>query len=102
VFLVNGTILMLCVPDEDGIAADRTIKRDYFGMHRFEWPDDSSVEFHLPYGEWIRVLRANHLEVEDLIEIRPPEGAVTRYPFCTIDWARRWPSEEVWVARKTL
>ena len=32
--------------------------RPQFGMHRFEWPDDDSVEFHLPHGEMIALLRA--------------------------------------------
>jgi hypothetical protein len=27
-------------------------------------------------------------------------GATTHYPFVTVEWARRWPSEEVWIARK--
>src|SRR4051812_21638565 len=40
VFLVNGTILMLCMPDEDNVAATDRMVRDYFGMHRFEWPND--------------------------------------------------------------
>ena len=76
------------------------LRRDYFGMHRFEWPDDDSVEFHLGYGDWIRLLRANGFEVENLVELRPREGATTRYPYVTAEWARRWPSEEVWIARK--
>jgi SAM-dependent methyltransferase len=100
-FLVNGTMLMLCIPDleSDGPATERLL-RPYFGMHRFEWSDDPSIEFHLEYGEWIRLLRTNRLEVTDLIEIRPPEDATTRYPFVTLDWARKWPCEEVWKARK--
>ncbi|MDB5057611.1 MAG: Methyltransferase type 11 [Chloroflexi bacterium] len=100
IFLVNGTILMLCAPDEDGVPAEDRMIRDYFGMHRFEWPEDSSVEFHLGYGDWIRLLRRNGFEVENLIELRAPEGATTRYPYVTPQWARRWPSEEVWIARK--
>jgi SAM-dependent methyltransferase len=53
VFLGNGAILMLCVPDlEADDPADERLKRDYFGMHRFEWPDDDSLEFHLGYGDW--------------------------------------------------
>ena len=99
IFLVNGTVLMLCVPDEDDIPAGETLLRPYFGMHRFEWPDDESVEFHLGYGDWIRLLRGNGFEVEDLIELRPAEGSTTSYPFVTLDWARRWPSEQVWKAR---
>lgn len=100
IFLVNGTILMLCAPDEDGVPAGTTLLRDYFGMHRFEWPDTTAVEFHLGYGDWIRLLRRNGFEIEDLVELRPPAHATTRYPYVTLEWARRWPSEQVWIARK--
>jgi SAM-dependent methyltransferase len=100
VFLVNGVLMALCVPDEEGVPAGDRMLRPYFGMHRFEWPDDDSVEFHLPHGEIVALLRRTGFEVEGLEEIRPPEDAVTRYPFVTLDWARRWPCEEVWKARK--
>ncbi len=100
IFLTNGTILMLCMPDAEAPAEDRLI-RDYFGMHRFEWADDPGVEFHVGYGEMLRLLRGSGFEVTDFIEIRAPEGATTRYsPYVTPEWARRWPSEEVWKARK--
>jgi len=99
-FLVNGALLMLCMPDADGVPAGTALLRPQFGMHRVEWSSDQSVEFHLPHGEWIRLLRRHGFEVEDLIELRPPAGATTRYPFVTLDWARRWPCEEVWKARK--
>jgi len=101
VFLVNGTLLMLTMPEleADGPATDRLV-RDYFGMHRFDWPEDNTVAFHLGYGDWIRLLRANGFEVEDLIEVRPPEGSTTDHPFVTLDWSRRWPCEQVWKARK--
>lgn len=99
-FLVNSSIFMLFAPDDDS-AATTTLQRDYFGMHRFEWPgDDNSVEFHLGYGDWIRLFRANGFEVEDLVELQAPGGATTRYGFVTPEWAHRWPSEEVWFARK--
>src|SRR3954469_4034860 len=32
VFLGNGTIMMLCVPDEDGVPAENWMRRPYFGM----------------------------------------------------------------------
>jgi SAM-dependent methyltransferase len=100
VFLTNGTLLMLTT-DEVGVTEDATLRRDYFGMHRFEWPDDHSVEFHLGYGDWIRLLRKNGFDVERLIEIRAPEGARAIPGFdVPPDWARRWPSEEIWVARR--
>jgi SAM-dependent methyltransferase len=100
IFLVNGVVLMLCMPDEDDVPADERMVRDYFGMHRLEWPGDPAVAFHLGHGDWIRLLRRNGFEVEDLVEIRPPEGSTTRYPFVTLEWSRRWPCEEVWRARR--
>ncbi len=99
-FLVNGVILMLCVPDEEDQPAQTTLLRPYFGMHRFEWPDVEWVEFHLGHGEWIRLLRSNGFVIEALFELQPPIGASTRYEYVTTEWARQWPSEEVWVARK--
>jgi SAM-dependent methyltransferase len=100
-FLTNGVFMAVCAPDEDGVPAAEQLVRPYFGMHRFEWPDDHSVEFHLPHGELFALLRANGFQVDDLVEIRPAEDARTRYPYVTLDWARKWPSEEVWKARKT-
>jgi SAM-dependent methyltransferase len=100
IFLVNGALLMLCVPDEEDVPASDRLLRPYFGMHRFEWSDDDSVEFHLPHGEVIAVLRRSGFEVEELTEIRPPDGSTTRYPYVTLEWAQRWPCEEVWKARR--
>jgi SAM-dependent methyltransferase len=101
IFLQNGTVLMLCAPDEEATAAGQTLLRDYFGMHRFEWSDaDEAVEFHLGHGDMIRLLRGQGLEIEDLLEVRPSPSSTTRYPFVTLEWSRRWPCEEVWKARK--
>jgi SAM-dependent methyltransferase len=100
VFLTNGTLLMLCVHETWEVPASDRMLRPYFGMHRFESPGDPSVEFHLGYGDCIRLLRRCGFEVEDLIEVRPPEGATSRYPFVTLDWSRRWPCEEIWIARR--
>ncbi len=102
-FLGNSTLLMLCTPDGPEVPAEPALQRDFFGMHRFEWPDDDppSIEFHLGHGDWIRLLRENNFEILDLVEIRSPADAVTRYDFVTAEWASRWPSEEAWKARKT-
>lgn len=99
-FLVNSFLLMLCMPEEDGVAADERLRRPAFDMYRIEWPGDHGVEFHLSHGDWIRLLRENGFAIEDLVEVRPPADATTRYPFVTLEWARRWPSEEVWKVRK--
>ena len=98
VFLGNSTLLMLCVPDEDGLPATNQLRRPQFGMHRFEWPDDPTIEFHLSHGDWIRLLRSSGFEVLDLIELQPGEGLESPYLHVDTAWARRWPCEEVWRA----
>jgi hypothetical protein len=49
--------------------------------------------------ELVRLLRSCGFGVEDLIEIQAPEAAKRDYPEVAADWARRWPSEEIWKAR---
>ena len=101
IFMGNSPWIMVSVPEleADGPATDR-LMRPYFGMHRVEWPDADGVEFHIGHGEWIRLLRANGFDVEDLIELRPSADATTTYEWVTLDWARKWPAEQAWKARK--
>jgi len=101
VFLVNGTFLMLTSPDIDPAQpAGTELLRPYFGMRRFEWVDDPSVDFHLGYGDWIRVLTSHGFEVEKLVELRNPGHDSGRYDMFTAEWAEQWPAEEMWKARK--
>jgi ubiquinone/menaquinone biosynthesis C-methylase UbiE len=106
-FVIVSSFAYLCFPlGDDALPADITLHRDYFGMHRFDWRDENglvdSVQFHLGYGDTIRLLRSSGFEVEDLIEIRPPEEP-TKAPVDTPwEWARRWPSVEAWKARKRV
>ncbi len=100
IFLGNSTLLIFCTPDDGSTTSDR-LQRDYFTMHRFEWPGEGGVEFHLGYGDWIRLFRANALSVEDLVELQAPAGGDPgQWDFVTVDWARRWPSEQIWKLRK--
>lgn len=97
-FSITGPLASLCWSPETDLM-EPTLHRPYFGLHRLE--DDESVNFQLPYGEWIRLFRANGLEVEDLLEPRPPAGATSTYwEESELEWARKWPSEAIWRARK--
>jgi SAM-dependent methyltransferase len=98
-FLTNAFLLTLCLPEDDRAASDQLL-RPAFGMYRVEWPAHDSVEFHLSHGDWIRLLRRSGFEIEDLLEIRPETGATARNSFVNLEWARQWPSEEVWKARR--
>jgi SAM-dependent methyltransferase len=48
----------------------------------------------------LALLRESGFEIEELIEIQPPEGSTTRLPGSDLEWSRRWPLEEAWRARK--
>ncbi len=78
VFLGNSVLQMLCVFEDDELPAGDRLQRPQFGMHRFEWPDDPGIEFHIS-----------------------PDAAETRFPFVELAWARQWPAEEAWVVRRT-
>ena len=60
-------------------------------MYRITWPDDNndSLEFHLGHGDWIRLLRSNGFEIEDLLEIQAPKDATTSHQWMSTEWARR-------------
>lgn len=96
----KATILHYLTYDDDRDRQGETLRHDYFDSRVFD-STEGTVDFQIPYGEWIRLLRAHRLVLEDLLELRPPVGATTTYgEFVQLDWARRWPAEEIWVARK--
>jgi SAM-dependent methyltransferase len=101
VFLTNSALAILCMPDEGPIVEQ--LVRPQFGMYRFEWPgEDEGVNFYISHGEWIRVLGEHGFEVLALHELRAPAEARDHphYDFVNAEWARKWPSEEIWRARK--
>ena len=99
IFLTNSLLAALTMPDT-GTAGDRLL-RPQRGLRTLTFPDDDAVEFHLAHGEWIAVLRRHGLAVTALHELYAPEGAKpTRFEWMTVEWARRWPVEEIWTAVK--
>ena len=99
-FLRNSTLAILCAGDEGPPA--EALLRAQRGLGRIEWPGEVSVEWQLPHGELFRLLRRTGFEVVDLVELYPPEGAVDHsyYNMFSVEWSRKWPSEEIWVAEK--
>jgi hypothetical protein len=92
---------VLCTPITAEGEAEERLCNPQFGLHSITWPDDHSVEFNLPHGERIRLLRENGFEIEALHEVQVPKGSPpTRYGM-SVEWASKWPCEEIWLARKT-
>jgi SAM-dependent methyltransferase len=102
VFLTNSTLVYLTAPTDPDAQVGTELLRDQFGMYRIRWEGETGVEYHLSHGDWIALLRANGFEIEALHELRPHADAVDPgyYDFVTVEWATKWPAEEIWVARK--
>jgi SAM-dependent methyltransferase len=100
VFLTNSNVMMLVAPPVGKLTEQ--LQRPLFGLYETQFPGEVSTEYHLPHGEWIRLLRANGFEIEALHELQAPEDAVdpVYYDYVTAEWARKWPTEEMWAARK--
>ena len=102
-FLCNSTLSILCSPDEGKV--EERLMRSHAELGRIEWPgEDEGVNYHLAHGEMIRILRRNGFEIEALHERLAPDDAEDHgyYDFMPAEWARRWPAEEIWVARKAV
>jgi SAM-dependent methyltransferase len=98
VFLRNSTLSMLCA-GLDGW--HETLQRPQRGLHRLDWTDDETTEFQLGHGDLFRLLRDSGFDVVDLVELYAPEDAEDHaYYHSDAAWAKKWPWEEIWRARK--
>lgn len=97
VFMRNSTLLTLCRREEGPAGAE--LLHGQFGMNQLD-NGDGGVNFHLPTGPMVRLLRDSGLVLEELIEVRPGADATTSYDYVNPAWARQWPCEEVWKARR--
>ena len=99
VFNLSTLFRLVCFPvgDPDAPISDR-LHSPYFGSRMFDW-GDGTIDFQLTHSAWIRLFHAHGFEVEDLIEIQAPADATTSYDYADLEWARRWPTEEIWKVR---
>jgi SAM-dependent methyltransferase len=98
-FNVSSPLLIVCW-NSDTDRVDLDLHTSYFRFRRVV-EEDRAATYRLADGEWIRLLRANGFEIEALLELRPPEGATTTYEdYVPYEWARNWPAEHLWKARK--
>jgi SAM-dependent methyltransferase len=98
IFLCNSIISALCMTLE---GVGEQLVRPQYALLKIEWPDTGEVEFQLGHGDWIDLMRANGCELERLVELfaSPDSETHSYYKYVTPDWARKWPAEELWVAR---
>jgi SAM-dependent methyltransferase len=99
VFLRNSTLAVLCATAEG--SESETLQRPQRGLYKLEWIEPRpEVEFQPAHGELLGLLRASGFEIEALVELFAAEDAVAHeYYSMSLDWAKKWPSEEIWRAR---
>jgi ubiquinone/menaquinone biosynthesis C-methylase UbiE len=103
IFLRSSDLQLVCSADEDKVS--QHLVRPLQGMNRLEWtdPDGSSVEFHLSISDMFRLLRRTGFDILDFRELYAGDSAIDHsyYSYVPVAWARQWPAEEIWRARKT-
>jgi ubiquinone/menaquinone biosynthesis C-methylase UbiE len=99
-FLTTSMLAQLCSPESDQDQIQSRLLRPQFVPWEVHWPGYEGTEYYLSHGDWIRVLREHGFVLDALHELRPPPDATTRYDWMSLEWARRWPCEEIWVARR--
>jgi SAM-dependent methyltransferase len=98
-FCATHPLLYLTWNDEER-RQTRRLQLDYDALGRMDF-GDGTIDWVLPAGEWIAVLRAAGFEIERLVELRPPADTPTTYgEYAPPKWVRRWPAEWIWVARR--
>lgn len=98
IFLRNSTLLTLCDRGDEPVGT--TLVRGLAELPRLA-QDDGSVNYQLPTGAMIGLLRRCGLVVDELTEIVVPADSLSEFDYVTADWASRWPSEELWKATLT-
>src|SRR5207302_6442527 len=84
----------------------KQLLRPLYGMRRVDCTDDevgASTEFHVRHSELFQMLRRSGFDVLHFRELYAPEDAVDHpyYQYVSAEWARQWPSEEIWRAKKS-
>jgi SAM-dependent methyltransferase len=97
-FCTTSPLFFLFLDPGSGELRD-TLQRPYFGM-RVRSVRGEAFDFQIPFSEWVRLFGAHGLVVEDLIEVKPPADAATTFRDRPLEWARRWPVENIWRARR--
>jgi SAM-dependent methyltransferase len=99
VFLTTSVIVALTAPEDGGPNGIELVRgQREIATLRFE--GEQGVEFHLSHGEWLATLARHGFALTGLHELYAPDGAEpNRFDWMTVEWARRWPVEELYTAR---
>jgi ubiquinone/menaquinone biosynthesis C-methylase UbiE len=92
--------LLYLTYDREKQQQSRKLQIEYSALGRMDL-GEGTIDWALPPSEWIAMLRSAGFAIERLVELLPPRNLTTTYEdFAPEKWARRWPAEWIWVARR--
>jgi ubiquinone/menaquinone biosynthesis C-methylase UbiE len=104
VFLGHHILTAICAPLDGSIPITKQLEQPYFGQYRQDWQeaedDPGGIEFNLTTSAWIRLFKDTGFEIVDYIEIQAPDGAKGVPYSISAEWAKAFPSEQIWWLRK--
>lgn len=103
VFLGTHPVTSSCVPLDGSNTGDRLV-RNYFELHTQDYSnvpiDPGGIEFNLPISGWFELFERTGFDFEGFLEPRAPASKTETVFSVSPEWARQWPSEQVWKLRK--
>jgi SAM-dependent methyltransferase len=103
-FLGMHPLASVCTPADGSAPCTDRLERGWFGLGRMDWrnavEDPGGIEFNLGTGEWVALFRRTGFEIVDYRELRPADGIDGTRFYATADWARAFPTEQVWHLRR--
>lgn len=102
-FLGNHPLMILCTPNS-GADTEKVLHRPYKGMTGADWTeveiDPSGVSFNLTTSDWMALFAKIGFSVTGYDELYAPEDAFGSRGGVPADWAKVYPSEQVWHLQK--
>ncbi len=103
VFLGNHPLTIVCT-DDRGSPCDFTLHRTYRGLKGADWTEveiePGGIEFNRTMSEWMALFRNIGFEVENYLELFAPAHVTEDQFSIPAEWAKRYPSEQVWILNK--
>ena len=104
-FLGTHPLALLATP-LNGAPCDEGLHRPCFEMHKYDWRnvevDPGGIEFNLTLSDWLQLFRETGFEVVNYLELQAPASASEVKFSIPANWAKKWPSEQVWQLRKPV
>ena len=100
-FLGNSPWVYVCSPANGELPLVERLEHSYFDQHTHDWGDEG-VDFNLPLSCWFRLFHEIGWQIVDYLEPRPQSPSPERRHLVTLDWAYRYPAEQVWKLAKPL